>query len=724
MKRSFPCAMLAAFAMIAIAPASSVAATTIHVNSSTDAPLEGGSKTCKSTDASEDCTLRAAVELAGQDSNEASGEVVTVEVPAGTYTEAHEELQIEDDASIAIDGAGVGETIIEGPSTGDTVFFVNVDSALSLNGVTIRHGKRYDGGGVFVNDDASLTVESSAIEENEATEDGGGIYANWGSTVTIKKSSVDDNIAGDDDGEEEDGGGIFAAPFTSVVIEQSTIDGNKALTSGGGIYRVAIGEEDFCEGVATHRAKPRAHHDVVADEEEETDELTIKQSTIEGNTAEGGLGGGIDTQRFECERQETADGHPAVRPSTRRSWVPGAHASRESTRAALKTLRPASLADDAPEVFIERSTIAKNRAEEGDEGFSGLGGGIFEGEYFVDPIINSTIAENFASDDGGGVADESDLEELISDTVFGNTVAAPEGSADAKHKAHADTVVQEDGPGSNLAADSEQGEGAAILLRDTVVAEPKGSEADNCEGPIGSLFEGAGYNLDYPSDSLEESSIDTCGMSEEEQDLVGVEPQLSPEGLRENGGPTQTIALLSTSPAIGFVPLAENCEETEDGPGLIDQRGEHRPGIAGKGCDIGAYEYQEPPAKKEEPEPTPETKTTTTVTTPPAPPAPAAGVSPFKIQAPAMCASKRDIKIHIQNVAQFGIVSAVVSIDGKHKRTLKGRQLSTAIDLVGLPKGTFTIEIVAYTHSGHTLHGKRVYHTCHTKLPGRSYIPL
>ncbi len=95
---------------------------------------------------------------------------------------------------------------------------------------------------------------------------------------------------------------------------------------------------------------------------------------------------------------------------------------------------------------------------------------------------------------------------------------------------------------------------------------------------------------------------------------------------------------------------------------------------------------------------------------------------PFKVVV--QCTSKRDITIHLQNVKQFGIVSAVVSIDGHHKRTLTGRRLTTAINLVGLPKGTFTIEIVAHTRSGHTLHGKRVYHTCHTKLPGHSYIRL
>jgi len=100
-------------------------------------------------------------------------------------------------------------------------------------------------------------------------------------------------------------------------------------------------------------------------------------------------------------------------------------------------------------------------------------------------------------------------------------------------------------------------------------------------------------------------------------------------------------------------------------------------------------------------------------------------VLPFKAVVPPACTSKRDITIHIQHVKQLGVVSAVVSIDGHAKRTLRGKSLTTAIDLQGLPAGTFTVEIVAHLRDGRTLSGKRVYHTCKgTPLPGRSYLPL
>ena len=63
--------------------------------------------------------------------------------------------------------------------------------------------------------------------------------------------------------------------------------------------------------------------------------------------------------------------------------------------------------------------------------------------------------------------------------------------------------------------------------------------------------------------------------------MSNTSPQLGPLG--NNGGPTQTMALPSGSPAVDAIPAA-----TSGCTGTTDQRGTTRP--QGTGCDIGAYE--------------------------------------------------------------------------------------------------------------------------------------
>ena len=71
-------------------------------------------------------------------------------------------------------------------------------------------------------------------------------------------------------------------------------------------------------------------------------------------------------------------------------------------------------------------------------------------------------------------------------------------------------------------------------------------------------------------------------------DLQGnTNPKLSRDGLKDNGGPTRTIALQKSSPALNAIPSDTNeCGTTVK----TDQRGVERP--QGTGCDIGAYEMK------------------------------------------------------------------------------------------------------------------------------------
>ena len=77
---------------------------------------------------------------------------------------------------------------------------------------------------------------------------------------------------------------------------------------------------------------------------------------------------------------------------------------------------------------------------------------------------------------------------------------------------------------------------------------------------------------------------------------IGGDPMLDAAGLRNNGGPTDTVALLAGSPAIdaGDVSLAV---DAQGNPLTTDQRGAPFVRSYGAGVDIGAFESQAAPNK-------------------------------------------------------------------------------------------------------------------------------
>jgi hypothetical protein len=89
-----------------------------------------------------------------------------------------------------------------------------------------------------------------------------------------------------------------------------------------------------------------------------------------------------------------------------------------------------------------------------------------------------------------------------------------------------------------------------------------------------------GYNL---------SSDGTCGLIGP-GDMQNTDPLLGP--LQQNGGPTQTMALLPGSPAID-AGNPSGCTDSNSHLLKTDQRGMPRPDKEDTGgCDIGAFEKQ------------------------------------------------------------------------------------------------------------------------------------
>jgi hypothetical protein len=209
----------------------------------------------------------------------------------------------------------------------------------------------------------------------------------------------------------------------------------------------------------------------------------------------------------------------------------------------------------------------------------GFGGGIDnsaeDGAEVV--IVNTTVADNTASGAGGGIYNGAPGLKVVSATVAGNKAGAEGGAIAGEDSFEAiDSIFAKNQPG-------------------------------NCSAIAGATGE-LGHNI------FDDSSCKGTAPGDKEAN-----PQLVEEAglplLADNGGATETIALQSTSPAIGAG--SEFCPPT-------DQRDVARPAGA---CDVGAFQLGEEPSGP--PPKTPATTTTSipTVTSPgpTAPPPPTLG---------------------------------------------------------------------------------------------------
>jgi hypothetical protein len=243
---------------------------------------------------------------------------------------------------------------------------------------------------------------------------------------------------------------------------------------------------------------------------------------------------------------------------------------------------------NAGTISITRSTVSDNTAAGGDGCFSGSCGGSGSGGGIYNlgslTMVESTVSGNVAKGgDPGGTAKGGGIfggGDLVNSTVAGNSVlgTTPSGGgveATGKLDVTNSTVAQNraaggSGGGINVVTHSATFTNA-ILAANTAATGP------DC---LGTAVSG-GHNLVM--------NAEDCEGFTGPGDLQGVDPLLGP--LQDNGGRTETMALLSGSPAIDS---ADDAVCTGAPVYATDQRLEPRP--SGPHCDIGAYELQTLPS--------------------------------------------------------------------------------------------------------------------------------
>lgn len=263
-----------------------------------------------------------------------------------------------------------------------------------------------------------------------------------------------------------------------------------------------------------------------------------------------------------------------------------------------------------------RATIANTTIAQGAAGF---GGGVFVDVGESATFTASTFAGNTANSggaDGGGLLNDCGAVSLTNDTFDGNR--APDGfggaiddtcssdqlpaapttaktpavpgpprmvvpagvpaastaaPAPAKPNTSLDFVTIADSAAASAANFAggaglvSAGDASNVTVHDTIIANGANNAAHNCatfESKIVSL----GHNLEDRND---------CGFTLA-GDLTKTDPQLG--ALHDNGGPTQTMALVAGTAAVDAAD--PNCDVN------TDQRGVSRP--QGAHCDIGAFE--------------------------------------------------------------------------------------------------------------------------------------
>jgi hypothetical protein len=488
-----------------------------------------------------------------------------------------------------------------------------IDCIVSNN---IARSKSHDdpttgnGGGIY--NTGILTLTKTIVSNNQADKDGGGIY-NTG-VLTLNHTTVSGNKAtGTDYGP---GGGIYNAGI--LTLNYTAILGNMA-NDGGGIASECIDNTSFgilCKdsgsiATLTLMNSVVSHNSTIPIPGEansegggggifDTGKFTMTNSIVSSNRASDGGGVEIDSQFAFLFTNSTISGNSIDSQSVRGGagiydYGEGAD-QQQGIKSSLTlincTVTGNTASGDGGGIYTALTTlklinttvsgnITRYAPTTHDTSFDGGGLLNFEG---ISLLVNSTISGNTAYQDGGGIYNQGGIIYIYFSTIVGNT-------------------AQNGGGLGTINVEDENFSPPQLLIGHTLLQESilVGNKADKDPNARGALVSG-GYNLiqDMSMVNISESRFPGSDISVSDQDLTTLFPMGAQ--LRDNGGPTQTYALLAEkdNPALDKVPLAY-CHSTDSwhstkpllsAPITTDQRGKPRPDGKEGMCDIGAYEAQ------------------------------------------------------------------------------------------------------------------------------------
>lgn len=293
------------------------------------------------------CTLRVATYFAGIDGDDSkilleAGTYSLTSVYDSTMTQdiAWGDLEIENDGSLIIEGAGRAQTTIDASVVSDRIFdivpgaevtikkmeltggFLTVDDGgaiknsgdLVLQNMSLTGNQALHGGAIQMNGStATTTVTSTLIDNNTALSTGGGIAVRGGtgSVLEVRNATVENNSAASggaisvEDGEatvikslvynnaaSTSAGAIYVSGTAAdLEIQNSTIGENTTAGSGGGLYLNTIGSSNTVDVISSTIYGNVAGTDGTGDGgavRAYDSGIDFEQSIIAGNVANGG----------------------------------------------------------------------------------------------------------------------------------------------------------------------------------------------------------------------------------------------------------------------------------------------------------------------------------------------------------------------------------------------------------------------------------------------------
>ncbi len=548
------------------------------------------------------------------------------------------------------DDAGQTAGIEANPGNGGGLHVTGMGEVNIVRGSVTNNFAASEGGGLW-NDTGSMTVEATTVSGNiaagDAADNGGGGIFNNGGTLDVVGAAVTNNLA---TGASGSGGGIFSTAG-DVTITTTTIDSNGANRAGGGIEiidgmltltDVELVNNDVSGALTNGMAAPGngggLHGSGIA-------EILIDGGNVTGNTA-GREGGGLWNQagstmtirnvdiQFNTALGDAADdGGGGVfnnggvidisDTSIISNFADGMNGSGGGIfnfNAGVITIRDSSIVSNVASragggiedasfvggatatgtsiamtgVMLDQNNAGVIDPRRGGALFSspGNGGGLHITGAGNVSISDSSVSDNVAGNEGGGLWNATGTLTIDSVTVAGNE--SIDGAGVFNDSAVGDVIIVNSTLSGNEASGGGGGlrsEGGNVTLTSVTIADNSadgGGGIDVLDGTVtvGSSIVGTNSAAIGPDIRGAVTSDDynvignTSGATitgDGDNDQLDVDPGLAP--LSNNGGPTRTHSLLPSSTALN---------NGRPGGVSVDQRGVARP--QGGGPDSGAFE--------------------------------------------------------------------------------------------------------------------------------------